>query len=212
MTEIQFMTSAAGPEGFPASDCPEIAIAGRSNSGKSSFLNQLTRARKNTAKVSQAPGKTRLLNFFNVGEFAKGAKSPTWKYRWVDMPGYGFASRSGDEVNSWTELIEGYLSDRPNLVGAVLIIDIRRDWIEDEENLRAFFNSLNIPFCLALTKKDKMTEAQVRNRIKYFEKVSGVKAFAVSNLKNTGGEDVDNYCYKQWVRTWTPVAEMERAQ
>lgn len=205
MTEIHFMTSAAGPEGFPASDDPEIAIAGRSNSGKSSFLNQLTPARSNIAKVSQAPGKTRLLNFFRV----VGSARP---YRWVDMPGYGFASRSGDEVNSWTKLIEGYLNERPNLVGAVLVIDIRRDWIEDEENLRRFFEAINVPFCLALTKRDKVTEQEARNRVKYFEKISGAKAFAVSNLKRLGAEEVEDFCFKKWVRTWVPPKQMERTQ
>ncbi len=202
MTEIQFMTSAAGPEGFPVGNSPEIAIAGRSNSGKSSFLNQLARARSNVAKISQNPGKTRLLNFFNV----------EGKYRWVDMPGYGFASRGGEEVNSWTKLIEGYLSERANLVRAVLVVDIRREWIEDEENLRGYFNSLDIPFCLALTKKDKITEAEVRNRVKYFEKVSGARAFAVSNPKRFGADEVEDFCYREWVRTWTPVVDLGEAQ
>lgn len=201
MIEIQFLKSAAAPSDFPMGDCPEIAIAGRSNSGKSSFLNQFTRAQ--IAKVSQAPGKTRLLNFFNV----VAPNTTVTKYRWVDMPGYGFASRGGEEINSWTDLIEAYLAERPTLVGAILVIDIRREWTEDEENLRSYFNSLNIPFCLALTKKDKVTETQARSRVSYFEKASGVRAFAVSNLKKQGADEVEDFCYRQWIRTWTPEVQ-----
>lgn len=106
---------------FPESKMKEIAMAGRSNAGKSSLINIW--ANTKIAKVSQSPGKTRLLNFFNMNN----------SYIIVDMPGYGYASRGGDEVTAWRKMVENYLKQRPQLAGLVLVMDIARDWEDDEE-------------------------------------------------------------------------------
>src|SRR6478752_7250400 len=108
---IQFIKSAVLPKDYPIHKMAEVAIAGRSNAGKSSFINALTRDK--VAKVSSTPGKTRLLNFFNMAD----------SYVLVDMPGYGFASRSNSEVLEWHEMIETYLMSRENLVGLILVMD-----------------------------------------------------------------------------------------
>src|SRR4051812_11511852 len=123
MSKLQFLKSATKLSEFPRDERPEIAMVGRSNAGKSSVINTLAGGR--LAKVSSTPGKTRLLNFF---EHKEG-------YRVVDMPGYGFAVRSGDEVFSWRKMIESYLLERENLMGLMLIMDIRREWTDDEQML-----------------------------------------------------------------------------
>lgn len=190
MADLQFLKSAAGPKDYPGGDQPEVAITGRSNAGKSSFLNQLgLNQRRPIVKISQKPGKTRLLNFFALG-----------KYRWVDMPGYGFATRGGDEMQSWQALIETYLSSRPNLVGAVLIMDIRRPWTVDEENLRAFFNAIALPFCVVLSKADKVAGGQIRKHLDEIMKASGAPVFAVSNTRREGADAVENFCFREWVK------------
>src|SRR5687768_5730395 len=97
MQKITFIKSAKVPKDFPHGSKPEVAIAGRSNAGKSSLINIM--ARSKVAKVSSTPGKTRLLNFFDYDN----------KFRLVDMPGYGFSKRSGHEQHSWEEMVEAYL-------------------------------------------------------------------------------------------------------
>lgn len=102
--KIDFLRSGVNGKDFPSPDMPEVALVGRSNAGKSSFLNAL--AKRKVARVSSAPGKTRLLNFFSAGDH----------YRLVDMPGYGFAARSANEIKSWQQMIERYLEERSCLV------------------------------------------------------------------------------------------------
>src|SRR6478752_6525097 len=130
---IQFIKSAVLPKDYPIHKMAEVAIAGRSNAGKSSFINALTRNK--VAKVSSTPGKTTLLNFFNMED----------SYVLVDMPGYGFAARSNDEISQWHQMIEAYLMSRENLVGLVVIMDIRRDWTADEELLKKFSDERGFP-------------------------------------------------------------------
>ena len=131
---------------FPVSKLSEVAFAGRSNAGKSSLINVW--ANQKIAKVSQSPGKTRLLNFFSMGT----------SYIIVDMPGYGYASRGGDELKTWRKMVEGYLSQRPQLAGLVLVMDMARDWQDDEEILAQYVMKHDIPVLVALTKSDKFSK------------------------------------------------------
>ena len=131
--KAKFLKSAVNQEDYPPSDRPEVALVGRSNAGKSSLLNAL--AGSKIAKVSQEPGKTRLLNFFDYGK----------QYRFVDMPGYGYASRSGSEILSWQEMITKYSDVRENLHGVVLIMDSARDWQEEESNLSGRESQGSVP-------------------------------------------------------------------
>lgn len=189
--EIDFLKSAVFPQDFPRPDRPEIALAGRSNAGKSSFLNAISK--RPIAKVSQEPGKTRLLNFFDVGK----------SYRLTDMPGYGFAKRSGDEMREWTEMIETYLGARQNLVGLVLLMDLRRDWEEDEEMLARFMRDREIPLCVVGTKADRLKPNEIRQRIASLRKQSGLDAvFAVSNVKMQGTEEVEEFVFLNWVKPY----------
>ena len=187
--EIQFMTSAAGPEGYIESELPEIALAGRSNAGKSSFLNAL--AGKSVAKASQVPGKTRLLNFFAAGE----------NYVFVDMPGYGFAARAGSEMRSWQHLVEVYLEERPQLAGLVLFCDIRREWSKDEDLVLDFLRHRHKPVVIVLTKADKLSRGQVEKRIATTKRASRCEeVFAVSSTARTGVSAVEDFIFNRWVK------------
>ena len=186
---IKFLKSAVLPKDYPKTGKREIAIAGRSNAGKSSFLNSL--ANSKVAKVSDTPGKTRLLNFFTRGD----------SYIIVDMPGYGFAARSGDEMRAWHTMVENYLSIREELAGLVLVMDGRREWSEDEELLKAYTESRGIPLAIILTKSDKMTKNEIVNSKNRIKKDSGTSAvFMTSALKKIGHEEVEEYLYENWVK------------
>ena len=186
---IQFMKSAVLAKDYPVHKFAEVAIAGRSNAGKSSFINALTKEK--VAKVSSTPGKTRLLNFFNMAD----------SYVLVDMPGYGFASRSGNEIMEWNEMIETYLMSREALRGLILVMDIRRDWTEDEELLKKFSDERGFPLAVVLTKADKMSRGQMIQATAKIKKVSGLSAvFPVSTLKKTGQDEVEDYVFDNWVK------------
>lgn len=186
---IQFIKSAVLAKDYPITKKAEVAIAGRSNAGKSSFINAL--AKNKVAKVSSTPGKTRLLNFFNMED----------SYVLVDMPGYGFAARSGNEVTEWHQMVETYLMTRENLCGLLLVMDIRRSWTADEELLKEFSERRGFPMAVVLTKSDKMSRSQILQAVAKVKKTSGLSAvYPVSTLKKTGQDDVEEYMYENWVK------------
>jgi GTP-binding protein len=154
MSQLKFIKSAVKLSDFPVDHKPEVALAGRSNAGKSSLLNILARSRNPVAKVSQTPGKTALLNLFDHKE----------GYRLVDMPGYGYASRGQKEVMQWRKMIESYLLRRENLKVLLLIMDIRRDWSDDEQMLLDLAEQQNLQFGLILSKADKLTKSAVNTK------------------------------------------------
>jgi len=185
---FQFIKSAVFAEDYPPMDLPEIAIVGRSNAGKSSLINCL--AGNKIAKVSGTPGKTRLLNFFRKGE----------KYTLVDMPGYGFAARSNEEVGQWQKMIEDYFQYRQGLLGMILVMDIRRNWSPEEEMMKKFVNSRNRPLLIALTKSDKLSRNEIIKSVNAIRKQSGIFAvFPISSLKRTGYEEMEDHFFKDWM-------------
>lgn len=184
-----FLKSAVHPQDYLQSHKPEIAIAGRSNAGKSSLINVLTGSK--IAKVSQVPGKTRLLNFFAIGE----------EYILVDMPGYGYASRSGDEVLDWGDMIQGYLQSREQLKGLLLLMDIRREWDDDERMLKRFCNEYSIPLAIILTKTDKVGKQQATKALQSMKKKAATElVFLVSNVKKDGIFEMEEKIYREWIR------------
>jgi GTP-binding protein len=140
-----FVGAATSVRHLPPEGPPEIAVGGRSNVGKSSFLNMLL-GRRGLARTSRTPGRTRQLNFFEVN----GA------FRIVDLPGYGFAVGPESERRAWGPLVEGYLGRRSTLVGMLMLVDVRRGPEAEEEELRAFLEHAGIPHALAVTKLDKL--------------------------------------------------------
>ena len=187
--QLQFLTSAVNLQGCPADQVPEVAIVGRSNAGKSSLINALARAR--IAQISSTPGKTRLLNFYTHP-----------RYRLVDMPGYGFAARGRDEKNEWTRMIEAYLAARANLVGLIIVMDIRRDWSEDEDNLLRWMAPRGLTSAVVLTKADKISRSESFNRARQIRKESGAgHVLVTSALKKQGFEELEKLIIKEWIES-----------
>ena len=143
----EFETSAVNPSQYPVSDFPEIAFAGRSNVGKSSLINTLLN-RKRLVKTSSTPGRTQLINFFNINH----------SFSFVDLPGYGYAKVPAAVRKKWGPMIETYLKKRPNLKGVVTIMDIRRNPGQEEFDLFDWLQHYAIPTTHVLTKADKLSK------------------------------------------------------
>ena len=133
---------------LPKSARPEVSFAGRSNVGKSSLLNKLL-YRKNLAKVSQTPGKTATINFYDVDG-----------YDFVDLPGYGYAKVSKSELGRWSELIEGYFNQDRRFALVASLIDIRHEPSALDRHMVAFLKEADLPFIIVLTKADKLSKSQ----------------------------------------------------
>ena len=139
------LLSATNKSHYPQDDIPEVALAGRSNVGKSSFINTMLN-RKNLARTSGKPGKTQLLNFFNIDD----------KLRFVDVPGYGYARVSKKEREKWGKMIEEYLTTRENLRAVVSLVDLRHEPSADDVQMYEFLKYYDIPVILVATKADKI--------------------------------------------------------
>lgn len=151
--ECRFITGAADYEGLPEDSLPEVAFAGRSNVGKSSLINTLT-GRKSLARTSNTPGRTRQINFFDLGG----------RLMLVDLPGYGYARAAKTEIIGWTRLIESYLKGRVGLRRLCLLVDGRHGLKKVDEELMAMLDAAAVPFRVVLTKCDKVRSAELAER------------------------------------------------
>ena len=150
ITSAEFVTSATKPSQYPPEDLPEIAFAGRSNVGKSSLINVLVN-RKRLVKTSSTPGRTQLINFFDINGHIT----------FVDLPGYGYAKVPASVRKKWGPMIETYLSGRGTLKAVVVILDIRRTPREEEHHLIAWLEHYAIASILVLTKADKLSKTKL---------------------------------------------------
>ncbi len=177
----EFVASAAEPAQFPAGDLPEIAFAGRSNVGKSSLLNALL-GRKNLARVSRTPGRTRLLSFFRV-TVADGPQEQGLMF--VDLPGYGYAKVAKAVQDQWGPMIEGYLRDRTCLRGLVLLTDVRRGE-DDEIKLLRWAGGQGLRLVAVGTKIDKLPRGQRMQALRDLETLLGVPVIGCSAVTGEG--------------------------
>jgi GTP-binding protein len=153
--QLEFLGGMASAGGWrPETTFPEVAFAGRSNVGKSSLLNLLLRRRK-MARVSNTPGRTREINFFEVNH----------AFVLVDLPGYGYARVSKERREEWRPLIEGYLRDAVHLRGVVLLLDIRRDPTAEDRQMLDYLADIGVPTLIAVTKTDKLTAQAAATRV-----------------------------------------------
>ncbi len=149
-----FITSAARAEQFIAPDKPMIAVCGKSNVGKSSFINMLAN-RKKLAKTSSEPGRTRLVNYFDFGEFIL-----------ADLPGYGFARVSKGEKEKWAKTLDAFFEDKGNIAHVFMLVDGRHDPTADDVQMIEFLHYHTIPFSVTLTKADKLSKMKLKEHIK----------------------------------------------
>ena len=176
------LLSAANKSHYPQDDIPEVALAGRSNVGKSSFINTMLN-RKNLARTSGKPGKTQLLNFFNIDD----------KLRFVDVPGYGYSRVSKKEREKWGKMIEEYLTSRENLRAVVSLVDLRHEPSADDVQMYEFLKYYEIPVILVATKADKIPrgkwnkhESMIKKKLD-FDKADTFIIF--SSVNKTGVEE-----------------------
>ena len=149
-----FITSAARSEQFIKPDKPMIAVCGKSNVGKSSFINMLAN-RKKLAKTSSEPGRTRLVNYFDFGEFIL-----------ADLPGYGFARVSKTEKEKWGKTLDAFFKRKEEVTHVLMLLDARHDPTADDRQMIEFLHYNTIPFTAILTKADKLSKMKIKEHIK----------------------------------------------
>ncbi len=155
----KFEISAVNPKQYPKNYLPEIVLAGKSNVGKSSFINTLIN-RKSLARTSSEPGKTRQINFYNMDNL----------FYFVDLPGYGYSKMSKEEQLRVGKFIEKYLSIRENIQLIILILDIRHKPTEDDKLMYNYIRSTNIPFLIIANKADKIAVTKVEEAVEEIRK------------------------------------------
>jgi len=158
----RFVTSAVNKAGFPSSGLPEVAFVGRSNVGKSSLLNRLA-GQRGLAHVSRTPGRTRMVNFFEVAG----------RYRLVDLPGYGYARAPETLRAGWEDLVLAYLTGRESLVLNLLLVDARRDPLPNDLKALGLLSSSGRPVVVVATKVDKLKSSQAASRLRQLSQAFG---------------------------------------
>jgi len=151
----EIIISAVKPEQYPETELPEFALAGRSNVGKSSFINKMLN-RRGLARISSKPGKTQTLNFYLINEIL----------HFVDVPGYGYAKVSKSERAAWGRMIETYFTTREQLCAVVLIVDLRHPPTNDDIMMYGFLKHYEIPCIIIATKADKIPKGKWQKHLK----------------------------------------------
>lgn len=184
--KAELVISAPDKKSWPDTDLPEVVLAGRSNVGKSSFINTMC-GRKKLAYVGNSPGKTRLLNFFNLDD----------KYMFVDVPGYGYAKISKTQLLKFGQMMEDYFSQRKQKKGMVLLVDARHKPTEDDITMMEFARYYEIPICVVATKMDKVKPSQKHKQLKEIRRVLDMREdellFPFSSERKEGMEPIWDY-------------------
>lgn len=180
----EFIASVYNLSDLPKSESPQIVLCGRSNVGKSSFINSLF-SRKNLAKISSTPGKTRSINFYNINS----------KFFMVDLPGYGYAKVSQTERKKWGILINEFFKVSKNISLVFHIIDCRHHPTELDIKLNQMLRDINLPYNVILNKIDKLKQSEISKSFKsirqYFpELILNENLFLYSSVKGTGKKEI----------------------
>ncbi len=183
--KAEFIKSMRQKSDYPELELPEIAVAGRSNSGKSSLINCLAN-HGSLAKVSGTPGKTRLVNFFRF--------KAEEEFVLVDLPGYGYARVSKDEKKTWMDMIEGYFAVTKRLKALLALMDIRHEPNDYDKQMLYWAQYYSIPFVIVATKADKIAKSKrihyIRDILKELNIQAGIPTVAFSSLDKTGREEL----------------------
>ena len=166
ITKAKFITSAPSIKECPTLGLPEFALIGRSNVGKSSFINAIVNI-KGLAKTSNTPGKTKLINLFNIND----------KFVFADLPGYGYAKVSGKTQNQWQRDLEKYLLNREEITSLIQLIDSRHPIQQNDLQMAEWIRHNNLPCFVIATKVDQIARSQIIPTCKKFEKELGLPVF-----------------------------------
>ena len=175
--KAEFITSLSAYKSFPRRGLPEIAFVGRSNVGKSSLLNGLTR-KKGLAKVSATPGKTRLINVFRVND----------AMHFIDLPGYGYAKAAKKEREGWGSMMEQYFSESDALRLTLHLVDIRHEPTADDVTMNEFLRATSQPFLVVATKLDKIPKSHRQGSIQLICRKLSVQPWQVTACSSETGE------------------------
>ncbi len=173
----KFICSAVTPEQYPLTDLPEVAFAGRSNVGKSSLINKILN-RKKLVRTSKTPGRTQLLNFFEINGI----------YRFVDLPGYGYAKVPDEVRKRWRPMVETYLTTRENMRGIVLLLDLRRMPSREDLTLWHWLQVKSLEVITVITKVDKLSKNKRNKQMASIAKSLGSEAARLIEFSATTGE------------------------
>lgn len=188
LNKITFFKSVTHIKELPHENWPEISFIGRSNVGKSSLLNALT-SRKNIARVSNTPGRTQQLNFFNIND----------KLWLVDLPGYGYAKAPLKEINKWNKLTKDYFYSRPNLIKTFVLVDSRHGLKKNDIDIIDYFNLIGNSFVIILTKTDLVKKNHLEKLVadieNYIQKSAAAypQIFSVSSKKKFGINELKKF-------------------
>ena len=199
IVESQFIKSAVKPIDYPQSPFSDIAFSGKSNVGKSSLINTIL-TRKMIAKTSSSPGKTRLINFFEIR--FKTDDNEDGFLNFVDLPGYGYAKVSKKERNSWKLMVNNFFEKREQLKGVILLVDIRHKTDPKDLVMLKMLKDTGIKSLVVATKSDKIPKTRIQLHLKKLRvglEVDEKDIIAFSSLKKTGVDEVLNWIAKQIV-------------
>ena len=179
--KAEFIISAVGSSQWPKDDLKEVLLCGRSNVGKSSFINTMVN-RKNLAYTSSTPGMTRMLNFYDINH----------QLRFVDAPGYGFQKKARSGYEQFDQLMNAYFSERENLKLCILLLDARREPNADDKSMLEFIQHHHYPCLIVMTKCDKLSNNQIAKQMKVISEATGISKdnmIRFSSLNRTGVEE-----------------------
>ncbi|MDG5478893.1 ribosome biogenesis GTP-binding protein YihA/YsxC [Staphylococcus xylosus] len=187
--EIELLISAVKPEQYPETGLSEVGLSGRSNVGKSTFINSMI-GRKNMARTSQQPGKTQTLNFYNIDN----------QLIFVDVPGYGYAKVSKKQREAFGKMIEKYISQREELKLVIQLIDLRHNPTEDDILMYNYLKYYEIPTFVVATKEDKIAKGKVQKHLanvqQKLEMEPEDEIISYSSVKNNNQQQIWNIIAK----------------
>ncbi len=196
--KARFVTSLVGMTPFEGQGMPEVALAGKSNVGKSSMINRLTGNGK-LARTSSEPGKTRLINLYEINQ----------QLLLVDLPGYGFARAPIEEKKKWGRMIEGFLAGSPNLKHVLQLVDIRHEPTQDDQTMVEYLRHYGLPFTVIATKADKLSRAAMGRNVQAICRALVVQPWEIIPFSAEDGTGRDRIL--ELLESFIPAASSEPA-